>query len=105
MIIIASISLSVMLSNNIIIPYGWLNNFKTETENTNNKSITNIRKFSIFVMIIIGFIFYKYLLTGSTLFSVGLTAFVLTAQLTPSFFGAIFWRRGNCSGAVVGIIA
>ncbi len=105
MIIIASISLSVMLSNNIIIPYGWLNNFKTETENTNNKSITNIRKFSIFVMIIIGFIFYKYLLTGSTLFSVGLTAFVLTAQLTPSFFRAIFWRRGNFSGAVVGIIA
>ncbi|UOE42356.1 ATP-binding protein [Chryseobacterium suipulveris] len=105
MIIISSISLSVMLSNNIIIPYGWLDNFKTETENANNKTIMNIRKFSIFSMIITGFIFYKYLISDSTLFSVGLIAFELTAQLAPSFFGAIFWRRGSFSGAVVGIIA
>ncbi|MBU4538044.1 MAG: ATP-binding protein [Weeksellaceae bacterium] len=104
MIIISSISLSVMLSNNIIIPYGWLNNFKTETENSNNKTIVNIRKFSIFSLIILGFVFYKYLFTGSTLFSVGLISFVLIAQLAPSFFGAIFWRRGSFTGAVTGII-
>lgn len=105
MIIISSISLSVMLSNNIIIPYGWLNNFKTETENSNSKTIVNIRKFSIFSLIILGFVFYKYLITGSTLFSVGLISFVLIAQLAPSFFGAILWRRGSFAGAVTGIIA
>ena len=105
MIIISSISLSVMLSNNIIIPYGWLNNFKTETENSNSKTIVNIRKFSIFSLIILGFVFYKYLITGSTLFSVGLISFVLIAQLAPSFFGAILWRRGSFAGAVTGLIA
>ena len=104
MIIISSISLSVMLSNNIIIPYGWLNSLKTETENTNNKTIVNIRKFSIFSLIVLGFIYYKYLIISSTLFSVGLIAFVLIAQLAPSFFGAIFWRRGSFAGAVTGII-
>src|SRR5690606_33306607 len=41
MIIISSISLSVMLSNNIIIPYGWLNSLKSETENSNNRTIVN----------------------------------------------------------------
>ena len=105
MIIISSIALSVMLSNNIIIPYGWLNNFKTETVSENNKTIVNIRKFSIFSLIILGFIFYKYLISGSSLFSVGLIAFVLIAQLAPSFFGAIYWRRGTYAGAVTGIIA
>ena len=105
MIIISSISLSVMLSNNIIIPYGWLNSLKTETEYANNRTIVNIRKFSIFSLIILGFIFYKYLITSATLFSVGLIAFVLIAQLAPSFFGAIFWRRGSFAGAVAGIIA
>ncbi|OWK73169.1 sodium:proline symporter [Flavobacteriaceae bacterium JJC] len=104
MIIISSISLSVMLSNNIIIPYGWLNNFKTETENSNSKTIVNIRKLSIFSLIILGFVFYKYLITGSTLFSVGLISFVLIAQLAPSFFGAVFWRRGSFTGSVTGII-
>ena len=105
MIIISSISLSVMLSNNIIIPYGWLNSLKTETEYANNRTIVNIRKFSIFSLIILGFVFYKYLISSATLFSVGLTAFVLIAQLAPAFFGAIFWRRGSYAGAVTGIIA
>ena len=103
MIIISSISLSVMLSNNIIIPYGLLNNFKTETENTNSKTIVNIRRISIFSLIILGFIFYKFLIIDSSLFSVGLISFVLIAQLAPSFFGAIFWRRGNFYGAITGI--
>ncbi len=104
MIIISSISLSVMLSNNVIIPYGWLNSLKTETEYANNRTIVNIRKFSIFSLIIVGFLFYKFLINSASLFSVGLIAFVMIAQLAPSFFGAIFWRRGSFAGAVTGII-
>jgi len=104
MIIISSISLSVMLSNNLIIPYGWLNSLKTETEYANNRTIVNIRKFSIFSLIIVGFLFYKFLINSASLFSVGLIAFVMIAQLAPSFFGAIFWRRGSFAGAVTGII-
>ena len=104
MMIISSISLSVMLSNNIIIPYGWLNSLKAETENANNRTIVNIRKFSIFSLIILGFVFYRFLISSSSLFSVGLIAFVLIAQLAPSFFGAIFWRRGSFAGAVTGIV-
>lgn len=104
MIIISSISLSIMLSNNIIIPYGWLNSLKTETEYSNNRTIVNIRKFSIFSLIIVGFLFYKFLISSASLFSVGLIAFVMIAQLAPSFFGAIFWRRGSFSGAVSGLI-
>lgn len=105
MIIISSISLSVMLSNNLIIPYGWLNTFKINSEIDNSKNIVNIRKFSIFILIILAFVFYKYLIVENSLYSIGLIAFVLIAQLSPSFFGAIFWRRGNFYGAVSGIIA
>lgn len=105
MIIISSISLSVMLSNNVIIPYGWLETFKINSNKDNSKSIVNIRKFSIFSLIILGFVFYKYLITGSTLFSVGLISFLMIAQLAPAFFGAIFWRRGTFWGAVSGLLA
>lgn len=105
MIIISSIALSVMLSNNVIIPYGWLNSFKINSDSINTKTIVNIRKFSIFSLIVLGFVFYKYLIESSSLFSIGLVSFVLIAQLAPSFFGAVFWRRGNFTGAVAGIIA
>ncbi len=103
MIIISSITLSIMLSNNVIIPYGWIDTFKTKNDTFNNKNIVNIRKVSIFLLIIIAFVFYKYLILESSLFSVGLVSFVLIAQLAPSFFGAIFWRRGTYTGAIIGL--
>ncbi len=104
MMVIASISLSVMLSNNVIIPYSWLDTFKIKTESINTKTIVNIRRISILLLILLGFLYYKFLITPYSLFSVGLVSFVLVAQLAPSFFGALFWRRGNYYGAVAGII-
>ena len=104
MIIISSVTLSIMLSNNVIIPYGWIDTFKTKNDTFNNKNIVNIRKVSIFLLIITAFVFYKYLILGSSLFAVGLVSFVLIARLAPSFFGAIFWRRGTYTGAVIGLI-
>jgi Na+/proline symporter len=31
-------------------------------------------------------------------------AFVIISQLSPSFFGALFWRRGSRLGAIYGIL-
>ncbi|MEC3876885.1 ATP-binding protein [Chryseobacterium salviniae] len=105
MIIISAITLSIMLSNNLIIPYGLLGKFKSENEIQNTRNITNIRKFSIFALIIMAFAFYKYFILKTSLDSVGLISFVIIAQLAPAFFGAIFWRRGSYKGAVAGLIA
>jgi len=105
MIIISAITLSIMLSNNLIIPYGLLGKFKSENEEQNTRNITNIRKFSIFALIIMAFVFYKYFILKTSLDSVGLISFVIIGQLAPAFFGALFWRRGSYKGAVVGLAA
>ncbi|WP_160138784.1 ATP-binding protein [Chryseobacterium sp. c4a] len=105
MIIISAITLSIMLSNNLIIPYGLLGKLKSENEEQNTRSITNIRKFSIFALIIMAFVFYKYFILKTSLDSVGLISFVIIAQLAPAFFGAIFWRRGSYKGALIGLAA
>ncbi|MBO6186578.1 MAG: GHKL domain-containing protein [Chryseobacterium sp.] len=105
MIIISAITLSIMLSNNLIIPYGLLGKFKAENEIQNTRNITNIRKFSIFGLIILAFAFYKYFILKTSLDSVGLISFVVIGQLAPSFFGAIFWRRGSYIGAITGLLA
>ncbi len=104
MVIISSITLSIMLSNNLIIPYGWLDKFKSDNDIKNTKNITNIRKISIFILIVTAFIFYKFFILQNSLYSVGLISFVVISQLGPSFFGAIFWRRGSYKGAVFGLI-
>jgi len=104
MIVVSSISLSTMLSNNVLIPYTFLGKLKNEEQIINNKKIVNIRKIGIFSIIILSYFIYRFFALDYNLVSIGLISFVIIAQLAPAFFGAIFWRRGSRLGAIWAII-
>ncbi|WP_339839285.1 histidine kinase dimerization/phospho-acceptor domain-containing protein, partial [uncultured Flavobacterium sp.] len=104
MIVVSSISLATMLSNNLLIPYTFLGKLNTEVQIINNKKIVNIRKIAIFSLIITAYFIYRFFALDYSLVSIGLIAFVVIAQLAPAFFGAIFWRRGSRLGAIWSII-
>lgn len=104
MIVVSSISLSTMLSNNLLIPYTFLGKLKNEEQIINNKKIVNIRKIGIFSLIIAAYFIYRFFALDYSLVSIGLISFVIIAQLAPAFFGAIFWRRGSRLGAIYGIL-
>ncbi|BCY29121.1 ATP-binding protein [Flavobacterium okayamense] len=104
MIVVSSISLSTMLSNNLLIPYTFLGKLKEEEQIVNNKRIVIIRKIGIFVLIILAYFIYRFFVLDFNLVSIGLVSFVIIAQLAPAFFGALFWRRGSRLGAIFGII-
>jgi len=104
MIVISSIGLSTMLSNNLLIPYTFLGKLISENQVSNNKTIVNIRKIGIFSLIIIAYLIYRFFALDYSLVSIGLISFVIIAQLAPSFFGSLFWRRGSRLGAIWGII-
>lgn len=104
MIVVSSISLSTMLSNNLLIPYGFLGSFQTESQNTNSDRIVKIRRIGIFSLIILAYFFYRNFLLHHSIVSVGMISFVIIAQLGPAFFGAIFWKRGSLNGALAGIV-
>lgn len=105
MIVVSSIGLSTMLSNNILIPYGFLGTLKSGSPEQNTRRIVNIRKVGIFSLIIMSYFLYRVVVLDYNLVSIGLVSFVVIAQLAPSFFGAILWRRGSRRGAITGIIA
>nr|WP_315219964.1 sensor histidine kinase [uncultured Flavobacterium sp.] len=104
MIIVSSISLATMLSNNLLIPYGFIGSLKDISQEKNSKRIVNSRKIGIFLLIIVAYAIYRGFVLDYSLVSIGLVSFVVIAQLAPSFFGALFWRRGSKKGAVTGII-
>ncbi|MFV8335213.1 ATP-binding protein [Flavobacterium sp. RSP29] len=104
MIIVSSISLATMLSNNLLIPYGFIGSLENSSQKKNSKRIVNSRKIGIFSLIILAYAIYRIFILDYSLVSVGLVSFVVIAQLAPSFFGAIFWKRGSKYGAVTGII-
>jgi len=104
MVVVSTLTLSTMLSNNLIIPYGFLKRYSKGESTKNNESIKNIRRVAIFSLIIIAYFFYKSFTLDRSLVSIGLISFVVIAQLAPSFFGGLIWRRGSAKGAKWGII-
>ncbi|MBT8316089.1 MAG: sodium:proline symporter [Lutibacter sp.] len=104
MVVISSLALSTMLSNNLIIPYGFLRKYSKRESKENIGSIKKIRRIAIFSLIILAYLFYRSFTLNRTLVTIGLISFVIIAQLAPSFFGGLFWRRGSSKGAKYGII-
>lgn len=104
MIIVSSITLATMLSNNLLIPYGFIGSLQNTSPEKNTKRIVLSRKIGIFSLIILAYIIYRVFILDYTLVSIGLVSFVIIAQLAPAFFGGLFWRRGSKKGAMTGII-
>lgn len=105
MVVVATLALSTMVSNNLIIPYGFLDYFIKSRPERNAKYIKNIRRISIFSIIIIAYAFYVNFSFELSLYSIGLMAFVIIAQLAPSFFIGLFWNRGSSIATIIGIVA
>ena len=104
MVVVSTLALSTMVSNNLVIPYGFLDKFVRSHPERNSKYIKSIRRVSIFSIIILAYGFYHNFSIELSLFSIGLISFVIIAQLAPAFFIGLFWNRGSARAANFGII-
>ncbi|MCH3884139.1 sensor histidine kinase [Tenacibaculum aquimarinum] len=104
MVIVSTLALSTMVSNNLIIPYGFLDKFIKNQPERNSKYIKNIRRISIFTIIITAYFFYVIFSKELSLYSIGLISFVIISQLAPSFFVGLYWNRGSSKAAIIGIL-
>ncbi|WP_088323427.1 sensor histidine kinase [Polaribacter tangerinus] len=104
MVVISTLALSTMVSNNLVIPYGFLDKFIRNRPERNSTYIKSIRRVAIFLIIILAYGFYYNFSVELSLFSIGLISFVIIAQLAPSFFIGLFWNRGSAKAAIFGII-
>ena len=104
MVIVSTLALSTMVSNNLIIPYGFLDKFIRNQPDRNSKYIKNIRRISVFTIIIIAYFFYVSFSKELSLYSIGLISFVIISQLAPSFFIGLYWNRGSSKAAIIGMI-
>jgi hypothetical protein len=59
MIIVSSIALATMLSNNLLIPYGFVGSLQNKSQEKNNKRIIRSRKIGIFLLIILAYAIYR----------------------------------------------
>lgn len=104
MVIVSTLALSTMVSNNLIIPYGFLDKFIKNQPERNSKYIKNIRRISIFSIIIVAYFFYVSFSKELSLYAIGLISFTIISQLAPSFFIGLYWNRGSARAAIIGMI-
>lgn len=104
MVIVSTLALSTMVSNNLVIPYGFLDKFIKNQPERNSKYIKTIRRISIFTIIIAAYFFYISFSKELSLYAIGLISFVIISQLAPSFFIGLYWNRGSSKAAIVGMI-
>ncbi|MDE1159764.1 MAG: PAS domain-containing hybrid sensor histidine kinase/response regulator [Neorhizobium sp.] len=106
MVIVESVALSVMVSNDIVMPVFLrrkLTANRTAAGRDFSRALLNIRRVSIFGVLLLGYGYYRMADSQSGLASIGLLAFAAIAQVAPSLFGGLVWRRANARGALLGM--
>ncbi|CAN7158023.1 PAS domain-containing hybrid sensor histidine kinase/response regulator [Mesorhizobium amorphae] len=107
MVIVESVALSIMISNDLVIPLFVRRLLKTTTSESEDWSslILNVRRGAIFVMLFIAFLYYRESTNNARLSSIGLMSFAAIAQFAPALIGGLIWRGANGRGAALGMVA
>ena len=105
MVIVESVALSIMVSNDLIMPLVLQRReaLISGRENVGSLLLT-VRRISIFAILLLAYVYYRSA-GEAQLASIGLLSFAAIAQLAPAFFGGLVWRRATAAGAIAGMTA
>lgn len=105
MIIVETIALSTMVSNNLVMPILFSRQgFMNTVDQSIRHVILRVRRLSIIVILLVALLFDVYIAQYFSLVSIGLISFAGVAQLVPSILGGLFWKSASKNGALLGII-
>jgi len=107
MVIVASVALSIMVSNDIVIPVVLRRSLigGVEQQDDLSRMLLRIRRLAIFFVLLLGYAYYRAATANAGLASMGLLAFAAAAQVAPALLGGLFWRNANARGAMAGMIS
>ncbi|MBO6929740.1 MAG: hybrid sensor histidine kinase/response regulator [Roseibium sp.] len=107
MVIVATVALAIMISNDIVVPLLLRRHSEDEIVNTSGRDMSRqlltIRRLAIFAILLLAYAYYRAAGDTAALVSIGLLSFAAIAQFAPAFFGALIWRRATALGAMGGL--
>ena len=103
MLIVASVALATMLSNELIMPF-LLRAKPAQTDVTPNRVLL-IRRIAIVAILLLGYLYFRLFGESYALVTIGLMSFVAAAQFAPAVFLGMYWRDVNRFGASGGLLA
>ncbi|RUO32796.1 PAS domain-containing hybrid sensor histidine kinase/response regulator [Aliidiomarina sanyensis] len=106
MVIIATLTLSTMISNDVIMPI-WLTRDRRSIPQPHRfyRRLLRVRRYSITLVLLLGWACYHLWVSRLNLVSIGLLAFSVVLQLLPAMIGGLYWRKGHAQGVYMGLVA
>ncbi len=105
MVIVETIAMSTMISNNLVMPILFhIPALKLTERQDLSIWLVAIRHAAIVITILMGYIYFRQTAEYYPLVAIGMVSFAAVAQLAPALLGGIFWKGGTKAGALSGLI-
>jgi len=104
MLLVSSVALSIMLSNDLIMPALWRFNIISRHDKRLPQVLKFTRRVCILGVMLLGFLFFHFFNDIDQLSVFGLLAFSAVAQFSPALIGGLYWRGGSRQGVYAGLI-
>lgn len=104
MVIVETIALATMVSNDLVMPILLHGRFEFTTRKDLSGVIMLIRRCTIVFLLFLGYLYFRFAGEAYALVSIGLISFLAVAQFAPSLLGGMYWKEGNRQGALVGLL-
>jgi PAS domain S-box-containing protein len=109
MVIVASVALATMVSNDLVLPALWRWQLLALGDRAAaSGTILWIRRVAILGVLLAAYAFFRSVPQAPSLASIGLLAFAAVAQFAPALIAAVYWpgasRRGVIAGLLIGFL-
>ncbi|MBS7669396.1 PAS-domain containing protein [Croceicoccus gelatinilyticus] len=104
MIIVTSIALSSMITNDLIVPIFFRSQIRRRGEHQMiGNALINVRRLVIALLLALAYAYHRSVGSGATLAGLGEIAFAGAAQFAPGLLLGFFWRKANRAGMIAGL--
>ncbi|WP_026376753.1 PAS domain-containing hybrid sensor histidine kinase/response regulator [Aestuariibacter salexigens] len=104
MIIVATLTLSTMLTNDVVLPKLLALKQHEHKTASYTRKILIIRRVIIGLILMLALLYQHQMANSRTLASIGLIAFSLVIQLIPAIVGGLYWKCGHAHGVYAGLL-
>ncbi len=103
MVVVASVALSTMISNDIVAPLLWRQ--RMEEGASLARRVLWVRRAIIISLALVGFAYYRSTSGSTSLAAIGLLAFAAVAQFAPGVLAALYWNGASRRGVFWGMLS
>ena len=106
MVIVSSIALATMITNDLVMPTLWRSRWLGLSEGAEvGRLVLWLRRVAILLLALLAYAYYRNAAAPASLASIGLLAFAAVAQFSPAILTGIYWRGATRAGVFWGLAA